>query len=69
MALIFFEFKDSRALAELIDPLNGLIFRNWNKNSKSLTEELERAQAEVAEIESDDQDNLNELKATVAEQK
>lgn len=34
-----------------------------------LTEELEREQAEVAEIESGDQDYLNELKATVSEQK
>ena len=36
---------------------------------QSLTEELEREQAEVAEIESGDQDYLNELKATVSEQK
>jgi hypothetical protein len=36
---------------------------------QSLMEELEREQAEVAEIESGDQDYLNELKATVAEQK
>ena len=36
---------------------------------QSVTEELEREQAEVAEIESGDQDYLNELKATVSEQK
>ena len=36
---------------------------------EELMRELEKEQAEVTEIEAGDQDYLNELKATIAEQK
>lgn len=69
MSLIFYLcFKDARALEELIRSADGLI-PELEQEYQSLTEELEREQAEVAEIESGDEDYLNELKATVAEQK
>ena len=61
-------FKDARTLEELIRSADGLI-PELEQEYQSLTEELEREQAEVAEIESGDQDYLNELKATIAEQK
>ena len=64
----FLCFKDARTLEELIRSADGLI-PELEQEYQSLTEELEREQAEVAEIESGDQDYLNELKATVAEQK
>lgn len=52
----------------MIGSADGLI-PELEQEYQRLTEELEREQAEVAEIESGDQDYLNELKATVAEQK
>ena len=61
-------FKDARTLEELNRSADGLI-PELEQEYQSLTEELEREQAEVAEIENGDQDYLNELKATVAEQK
>ena len=61
-------FKDARTLEELKSSADGLI-PELEQVYQSLTEELEREQAEVAEIECGDQDYLNELKATVAEQK
>lgn len=69
MWLIFFVcFKDARTLEELNKSADGLI-PELEQEYQRLTEELEREQAEVAEIESGDQDYLNELKATVSEQK
>jgi kinetochore protein Spc7/SPC105 len=65
---LFLCFKDARTLEELIRSADGLI-PELEQEYQSLTEELEREQVEVAEIESGDQDYLNELKATVAEQK
>ena len=61
-------FKDARTLEELNRSADGLI-PELEQEYQSLTGELEREQAEVAEIENGDQDYLNELKATVAEQK
>ena len=60
--------KDARTLEELNGSADGLI-PELEQEYQRLTEELEREQAEVAEIESGDQDYLNELKATVSEQK
>ena len=60
--------KDARILEELNGSADGLI-PELEQEYQRLTEELEREQAEVAEIESGDQDYLNELKATVSEQK
>jgi kinetochore protein Spc7/SPC105 len=69
VALIFFLcFKDARTLEELIKSSEGLI-PELEQEYQNLTEELEREQAEVAEIEGGDQDYLNDLKAEVAEQK
>lgn len=69
MSLIFYLcFKDAHTLEELIKSADGLL-PELEQEYQSLTEELEREQAEVAEIENGDQDYLNELKATVAEQK
>lgn len=64
----FFLCQDARTLEELIRSADGLI-PELEQEYQSLTKELEREQAEVAEIEGGDQDYLNELKATVAEQK
>ena len=66
--ILFLCFKDARTLEELGRSADGLI-PELEQVYQSLTEELEREQAEVAEIESGDQDYLNELKTTVAEQK
>ena len=68
LLILFLCFKDARTLEELDRSADGLI-SELEQVYQSLTEELEREQAEVAEIESGDQDYLNELKATVAEQK
>ena len=64
----FLCFKDARTLEELNRSADGLI-PELEQEYQNLTKELEREQAEVAEIESGDQDYLNELKATVSEQK
>ena len=61
-------FEDARKLEELNKSADGLV-PELEQEYQSLIEELEREQAEVAEIESGDQDYLNELKATVSEQK
>ena len=61
-------FKDACTLEELNKSADGLI-PELEQEYQRLTEELEREQAEVAEIESGDQDYLNELIATVSEQK
>lgn len=61
-------FKDARTLEELTGSSDGLI-PDLEQEYQRLSEELEREQAEVAEIEGGDQAFLNELKATVAEQK
>lgn len=66
--ILFVSFKDARTLEELNRSADGLI-PELEQEYQSLTGELEREQAEVAEIENGDQDYLNELKATVAEQK
>ena len=66
--LIVFFFKDARTLEELIGYTDGLT-PELEQEYQRLTEELAQEQAEVAEIEGGDQDYLNELKATVAEQK
>jgi uncharacterized protein YlxW (UPF0749 family) len=65
---LIFCFKDARKLKELIKFTDGLI-PELEQEYQGLTQELEREQVEVAEIEGSDQDYLNELKATVAEQK
>lgn len=67
IALIIW-FKDARTLEELIRSAEGLL-PGMEQEYQKLAEELEKEQAEVAEIEHGDQDYLNELKATVAEQK
>lgn len=66
--LTVFFFKDARTLEELIGYTDGLT-PELEQEYQRLTEELAQEQAEVAEIEGGDQDYLNELKATVAEQK
>jgi kinetochore protein Spc7/SPC105 len=48
----------------IVDVIPGL-----EREYEELMRELEKEQAEVAEIEAGDQDYLNELKATIAEQK
>lgn len=60
--------KDARTLEGLIGSADGLI-PELNQEYQSLIKDLEREQAEVAEIEGGDQDYLNDLKTTVAEQK
>lgn len=45
------------------------IIPELEREYEDLIRELEQEQAEVAEIEGSDQDYLNELKATIAEQK
>ncbi|KDR84860.1 hypothetical protein GALMADRAFT_233294 [Galerina marginata CBS 339.88] len=59
--------KDARALEE---PKKAAleIIPALEKEYEELMRELEQEQAEVAEIEESDQDYLNELKATIAEQ-
>lgn len=53
--------EPKKAVADLVPALE--------KEFEALMRELEQEQAEVAEIEESDQDYLNELKATIAEQK
>lgn len=60
--------QDARALEEpkklIVDVIPEL-----EREYEELMHELEKEQAEVTEIEAGDQDYLNELKATIAEQK
>jgi hypothetical protein len=60
--------QDARALEEpkklIVDVIPEL-----EREYEELMRELEKEQAEVTEIEAGDQDYLNELKATIAEQK
>lgn len=60
--------QDARALEDPKKTALELI-PELEKEYEELMRELEQEQAEVAEIESSDQDYLNELKATIAEQK
>lgn len=61
-------YQDARALEEPKKTALELI-PELEKEYEELMRELEQEQAEVAEIEGSDQDYLNELKATIAEQK
>jgi len=60
--------KDARALEEP-KRIAADIIPALEQEYAEIMRELEQEQAEVAEIEESDQDYLNELKATIAEQK
>ena len=60
--------QDTRALEGLKKSIANVI-PDLEREYDELMRELEHEQAEVAEIEAGDQDYLNELKATIAEQK
>ncbi|CAA7258736.1 unnamed protein product [Cyclocybe aegerita] len=59
--------NDARALEDLKKSIDGVL-PELEKEYEELMLELEQEQAEVKEIEESDQDYLNELKATIAEQ-
>ena len=60
--------KDARTLEGLKKSADALL-PDMEREYEELMRELEHEQAEVKEIEESDQDYLNELKATIAEQK
>jgi len=60
--------QDARALEEP-KKLIANVIPELEREYEQLMYELEQEQAEVAEIEAGDEDYLNELKATIAEQK
>ena len=60
--------QDARKLEVLSNAANSVI-PDLEREYEQIMAELERERAEVAEIEACDQDYLNELKASIAEQK
>ena len=60
--------QDARKLEVLSNAANSVI-PDLEREYAQIMAELERERAEVAEIEACDQDYLNELKASIAEQK
>ena len=60
--------QDARALEEP-KTLIANVIPELEREYEELMRELEKERAEVTEIEAGDQDYLNELKATIAEQK
>lgn len=60
--------QDAHALEDMKNSVDELV-PQLEKEYADLMQQLEQEQAEVAEIESGDQEYLNDLKATIAEQK
>lgn len=68
LLFIVLSSQDARALEEPKKLIVNVI-PELEREYEELMRELEKEQAEVTEIEAGDQDYLNELKATIAEQK
>ena len=60
--------KDARVLEGITAQVGGVV-PALQQEYDEIMQELEKENAEVAEIEASDQDYLNELKASIAEQK
>lgn len=67
-AFLTMDSQDARTLEPIKKSVEELV-PTLDKEYNEIMQELEREQAEVAEIEASDQDYLNDLKVSIAEQK
>jgi hypothetical protein len=66
--LNFLVFQDAKELEVIINQAQALV-PSLQEEYEQVAQELEQEKAFVAEIESSDQEYLNELKTTISEQK
>jgi kinetochore protein Spc7/SPC105 len=65
----FKELEEDALALESLKRMADDLLPSLEKEYEDIMAELEKEQAEVADIEASNQDYLNELKATIAEQK